>query len=505
MRKHHILWFILFLTISACSKNENIINEEGSGSSASSIIDSSAVTSGAPEGYTGTGYDAEDLIENSVFSKTVSITYGSSVTVNNPMENAGVKVSVSGGDVVITSSAPEVEYQLSGKSSDGSVKVYSDKKFKMVLNSLNLSNSDGPAINIQSSKRAFIVVADQTSSSLSDGTSYTSSNEDMKGCIFSEGQLIFSGNGNLNVKGNYKHGIASDDYVRVLSGNLTISGAVTDGIHTNDAFIADGGTMNITAGSDGIEAEEGYVIINSGNFTLNTGDDGIAASYTEGDTSIDPYVTINGGSIKVKSTGGEGIESKSVLTINKGEIITETTDDGLNAGTAIYINGGNIYAYSSGNDAMDSNGIFIITGGKVVAVGARAPEASIDCDARTLKISGGILIGIGGATSAPSATLSTVHSVVMGSGSGNQIIHIEAADGTEVLTFMAPASYSTLICASAKLKGNSTYKVLIGGSVSGGTSFNGLYGSGTYSGGTQTTTFTTTNILTQTGGSISRG
>ncbi len=504
----HKLFILICLGIfalSGCSKKSSDSSEEDTAAGGTTVIDSTTITKGTAEGSSETGANADDLVENSTFSGNVEIAFGASPNITNPLAAKGVTVTANGGDVTIVSTVAEVQYTISGTTTNGSVKIYSDKKFKLTLNGANITNSDGPALNIQSSKRAFIVLADNSVNALTDGSSYATSTEDMKGTIFSEGQLIFSGNGSLTVKGNYKHAIASDDYVRIRSGNITISGAVTDGIHTNDAFIADGGTLTITAGSDGIECEEGYVIINDGIFTLNTGDDGIAASYEEGGSTITPYVTINGGTINVKSTGGEGIESKSVLTINNGNIAVITADDGLNAGTAIYINGGNVYAYSTGNDAMDSNGIFTITGGKIVAVGSKSPEASIDCDARTLKITGGIVIGIAGATSGPSASASTVHSVIMGSGAANQIIHIEASDGTEALTFLAPVSYSTLIFASAKLKGNTTYNVYTGGSVAGGVNFNGLYMSGTYTRGTKSSSFTTGSMVTQTGGSISRG
>ncbi|WP_276482818.1 carbohydrate-binding domain-containing protein [Paraflavitalea pollutisoli] len=499
-------FIILFTTLgwlSACS--DKAAADEATTGSTTATIDSTAITSGTAEGGTQTGYDAEDILANSTFGSIVTINFGSTVTISNPLSAAGVTIVQSGQDLTVTSTVAGVEYQLSGTTTNGSVKIYSDKKFKLTLNGVNITHADGPAINIQSSKRAFVVINDNTTNSLTDGASYATSAEDQKATFFSEGQLVFSGHGSLDVKGNYKHGIASDDYIRVISGTITVTGAVTDGFHTNDAFIVDGGTLKVTAASDGIECEEGYVIVNDGNLTLNTGDDGIAASYEEEDASIDPYVTINGGTINVTSTAGEGIESKSVLTINKGNITVKTADDGLNAGTAIYINGGNVYAYSTGNDAMDSNGIFTITGGKILAVGARAPEASIDCDARTLKITGGILVGIAGATSGPTASVSTVPSVILGSGSANQVIHIEAADGTEALTFQAPIAYSTMIYASAKLKTGTSYRVYTGGSVTDGVSFNGLYMSGTYSKGSSSTSFTTNTMVTQVGGSMSRG
>ena len=492
------------LLFTACSKEDITAALEEAGIT---ITIDSTYTSGTAEGSTETGYDEDDLIANSTFSSTVVITFGSAITISNPLAANGVTITEDGQDITINATASEVEYVLSGSTSNGSVKIYSDKKFKLTLNGVSITNADGPAINIQSSKTAFVVLTDNTTNSLTDGSSYTTTvaDEDMKGTVFSEGQLVFSGNGSLTVTGNYKHAICSDDYIRVIAGNITINAAATDGIHANDAFIADAGTFNITAASDGIECEEGYIIINNGSFTLNTGDDGIAASYEDGDTSITPYVNVNGGTIIVNSSAGEGIESKSQLTINNGYIATTTTDDGLNAGTAIYINGGNIYSYSTGNDAMDSNGTFTITGGKVVAIGSASPEAGIDCDARTLKISGGIVVGIGGATSTPSASASTVPSVIMGGGTANQIIHIESADGTEALTFTAPVSYSTMLFASSKLATGTTYNIYTGGSVASATEFFGLYTSGTYTKGTSSANFTTTNMVTQLGGTISRG
>jgi len=495
----------LLVLVASCSKDDVIAAIDELNPVTTSTIDSTGIISGTAEGSTATGGDADDLVENAAFTQEVLIQFGTSVSITNPLAGNGVTITQDGADVIVNSTVSEVAYTLSGTTTNGSVKIYSDKKFKLTLNGVSITNADGPAINIQSSKRAFVILQDNTVNSLTDGASYASSTEDMKGTFFSEGQLIFSGNGSLTIKGNYKHGIASDDYVRIRSGQLTITGAVTDGIHTNDAFIADGGTINITAGSDGIETEEGYIIINDGAFTLNTGDDGIAASYEEGDASIAADVTINGGSIVVNSSAGEGIESKNILTINNGYISTTTADDGLNAGTAIYINGGYVYSYSTGNDAMDSNGIFTITGGKVIAIGARAPEAGIDCDARTLKITGGIVVGMAGATSAPSATASTVPSLIAGAGSANQLIHIEAADGTEALTFLAPTAYTTLLFSSSKMKLGTTYAVYTGGSVTDGIQFKGLYTSGVYTKGTISGTFTTSTLVTKTGGSVSQG
>ncbi|HRN57917.1 MAG TPA: carbohydrate-binding domain-containing protein [Agriterribacter sp.] len=493
---------ITTIIFAGCSKND--LTEHTI--SSITIAEVSTVTAAA-EGNTDNAYDADDLVENSTFTSTVAITFGATTTISNPLSDGGVTITQSGDHITITSTAKAVAYEVSGVTANGSVKIYSDNKFQLTLNGADITSSNGPAINIQSKKRVFLILADNTTNTLTDGTTYTTGTEDMKGTLFSEGQLIFSGSGSLTVTGNYKHAIVSDDYIRIRSGNITISGAVSDGIHTNDAFIADGGTINITAAGDGIECDEGYIVINDGDFTIQAGDDAIAASY-DTDDAIDPYVTINGGTFNIKTTEGEGIESKSVLTINNAVINISAYDDGLNAGKHIYINGGTSYVYSSTNDAIDSNGPMTITGGITIAVGAGAPEEGFDCDNNTFKITGGIIVGIGGATSMPTANVSTQRSVRLGGATANQLVHIEAADGSaEALTFSVPRTYSTMLFSSPKLKAETAYMVYTGGSVTGGTDLNGLYTSGTYTKGSAGagTTFTTSSMVTAAGGSAGPG
>lgn len=83
----------------------------------------------------------------------------------------------------------------------------------------------------------------------------------------------------------------------------------------------------------------------------------------------DGAINITGATVLVKANGGEGsegIESKSVLTIDNGSIAVSTYDDCLNASKSIVINGGSVYCYSSNNDGLDSNGTLTITGGEIV-------------------------------------------------------------------------------------------------------------------------------------------
>ena len=272
------------------------------------------------------------------------------------------------------------------------------------------------------------------------------------------------------------------------------------------AYCVDGGTLDITAGSDGIEAEKGQIFINDGNITINVVDDGIVASY-ETDNTIDPYIVINGGMIQITTTGqgGEGIESKSTLTINGGDIYIKAIDDAINAGKAIYINGGNIVAYSTTNDGIDSNGTLTVTGGRVFAIGARSPEEGFDCDNNTFRITGGLLIGVGGSTSLPTANASTQASAILGSGSAGTTYSVLDSDNGEVVTFKSPASFTTLLLSSNKFSSGKTYQLVSVSIVSNASDFNGLYIGGTFSNPTLSSPFTLTSMVTRIGGSIGPG
>src|SRR5690606_20431191 len=115
----------------------------------------------------------DDLVENSTFTGKVTIRFGSEINISNPFEGKGVEVSAANGDVTVNSTIAEIEYEVSGTTTDGSLKIYSDKKFKLTLSGVSITNPDGPAINIQSGKRVFVVLSAGSDNQLTDGSSYT--------------------------------------------------------------------------------------------------------------------------------------------------------------------------------------------------------------------------------------------------------------------------------------------------------------------------------------------
>lgn len=505
---------------------------------------------------------------------TVTILFdAASATVTNPYEGKGITITRDGADVVVESTvSDEICYLLSGTTNEGSLKIYSDTKFELLMNGVSIVNSDDPALNIQSGKKATITLVEGTFNRLGGGTTFASEggDEDVKAAFFSEGQLVFTGTGSLVVMGRYRHAICSDDYVAIESGKITVSMAAKDGIHANDYIEMTGGTVDINAIGDGLDSE-GYVTLSGGSLTVTTtgdafydtsdadissaagikcdgnltvsgGDivitssgsggkginadgrftmsDGVVQVTTTGgkfvyrndDTAAkaikcDDEMTIDGGTIVIRTSGqeAEGLESKSNLVINNGSIDIEAYDDCINASNSIVINGGSVYCYSASNDGIDSNGTLTITGGTIVSVGTSAPEEGIDCDQNTFKITGGILLGIGGATSSPTSNACTQRSLIY-SGSGlsqNKVFNIASSDGKNVLTYIIPRSLNstTILFSSHELQNGTSYTISSGGSVSGGMSFHGLYNGATYSGGTNLSTFTVSSMVTTIGSS----
>lgn len=121
---------------------------------------------------------------------------------------------------MLTHEVSGVEVVVKGKSENGGLKIYGEKKFKLTMAGVELTSQQGPAINSQCKKRIFVHLQEGTTNRLTDVETYTqdsfyldasvADDEDRKGCFFSEGNLIFSGTGVMVVAGKYKHGIVTD-------------------------------------------------------------------------------------------------------------------------------------------------------------------------------------------------------------------------------------------------------------------------------------------------------
>lgn len=446
-----------------------------------------------------------------VTSDTIFISWsGSEATIEGSHE--GVSVNNEGGYVTVTSTVQEsMTYLLSGTGT-GQLTIYGVYRHQLVLDGLTLSCSDGPAINNQCHKKCYVVL--QGDNSLTDGSSYASSSEDRKAAFFSEGQMIISGSGSLRVTGNYKHALASDDYIRFAAstGALTLT-AAADGIHANDGIYFDGGSFVIEAGADGVQCDTATIVVNDGAITVTSATDKGIVAYdsiiVNGGTiritsdykclKTKSALIINDGDIQVickgeASSGGggghgggghgggpgggsssstendspEGIEAKGAITINGGYVYSQSADDALNAGGDLTINGGHVCAYSTGNDGIDANGNLYLNGGLVYAIGARSPEVAIDVNSeeqKKLYVKGGTLVAIGGIESGSQLTQSCYQT-----SSWSTSTWYALTVGSEVFAFKTPASGGSGIVVSGASKPTLKKSVTAGGTAI----FNGM-------------------------------
>ena len=309
-----------------------------------------------------TGVDDDDEEE---LSDTIALSLvfsGSTATLTG---DAGDSVSIvtDGADVTLTSNLNRfLLLTLSGTTTDGSLLVYSQKRYGLVLNGVSIANSDGPAINNQCSKALYITLADGTVNTLADGNAYADAPTnaegtaiDQKGALFSEGQIYFNGTGRLAVNGNAKNGIACDDYIVVEGGTIEVNVAATgsNGIKVNDGFDMLDGELTIAVLADGARG-----IRNDARTTFSGG---ITTITTTGDCQIE---TLADGTRDTTSCAG--IKCDSLFTMTAGELTIQSSGDGgkgINCSENVEFSGGTLTIVTTGsNDVGKPKGVKSDTG-----------------------------------------------------------------------------------------------------------------------------------------------
>lgn len=201
-------------------------------------------------------------------------------------------------DLVITEAGA---FCLSGQLSHTIVVDAPDAEVELILDGINVNNSDTAAIAAVAGKKLTINTTADTENYLSDGGS-----SEYDGCIYSEVELILGGDGTLIIDGNQVEG-------------------------------------------EGIATEAKNLTINSGKYLISSNDDGLNAG-GNGAT-----ITVNGGELYIDA-GGDGIDSNQNAIFNGGTVFVMGSDTGGDAAidteTGFEINGGIIIAL--GSDMLES-------------------------------------------------------------------------------------------------------------------------------------------------------
>ena len=385
---------LMGLALAGCNKEDIISNDNwnpNSGNTGGSGTEASA-TSGVTGATTlEVEQDEEDLIAGTTFVRTISITFSENGDAKVEGDENGI-VTVKGNQVTVdnTSTNEKVMYKLSGTASNGFLKIYSNNKQALVLDGVSLTNPAGAAINNQGKKRCFVVLNGKNY--LADGTAYTATpdGEDEKAAFFSEGQLIFSGEGELEVKATGKSGITSDDYLSFLDGpGITVSSTAGHGLRGKDAVYVNGGRLDVQASAHmkkGITSDS-LVVFNGGITTIAVSggvayDEDDAEYKSSAGIKADQFFVMNDGTLTVTNSGqgGKGISGDGPAYFQGGTVDVTVTgsnygknsDDsksakGIKFDGDIYISGGSISSKASNHEGIESKGKIEITGGSVFA------------------------------------------------------------------------------------------------------------------------------------------
>ena len=269
------------------------VRQASVGASASDVLSANADTSEA----TAVASDADKTGAYDASAATTITASGGSAEVSG--SDTG-NVTVDGGTVTITGSGT---YVVSG-TLDGQVVVNADKAdVRLVLAGASITNTGGPAIDIQDAGSAVMVLAEGTTNTLADGSAYADTSEDAAtAALFSSDTLTITGTGSLNVTGSYNDGISSKNGL-VITGEPTITvDAVDDGVRGKDYLLVSSGSLTVSAGGDGLKSSEdndetkGFVALGDATVNVTSGDDGVSATTD---------VTVDGTTLSIAAGGGQ--------------------------------------------------------------------------------------------------------------------------------------------------------------------------------------------------------
>ena len=321
------------------------------------------------------GIDTEDLFTERDLKQEADLSGAEYITVTD-----GADVTIEGeGVYVLTGQAEEVTISIAADSGD---------KVQLVLDGLQISNTDRPCIYVKQADKVFVTLLGENALSVN-GAFSADGDTNTDAVIFSKDDLVLNGSGALTIT-SADNGITSRDGIKVTGGELTIS-CEGSAIEAHEEILIADGTIVVERCNDGLHAENdeddtaGMVYIGGGTIRITAADDAIHA------TTI---VRIDNGSMTLQAA--EAIEGTQI-EINGGEISISASDDGINAAqkssayTPLFeMNGGtvDIEMGAGDTDGVDSNGDIVINGGTIRISG----QSAFDYDNTAVHNGGTILV-----------------------------------------------------------------------------------------------------------------
>lgn len=201
-------------------------------------------------------------------------------------------VAISGSTITIQQGG---RYDVTGALSDGQicVNVSKEEKVNLHFNGVDIFCSTSAPLYVYSADTCTVHLDEGSVNVLTDSASSSAS-----ACLFSKDDLTIKGKGSLIVNGNCKHGIKSNNDLKIKNGNLTVY-AVNAGLYGEDSIQITGGSITVPSSKDGFKVsntentEKGFFYMEDGYIDVqNAAGNGIEAI---------TGVTISGGTVNLHS------------------------------------------------------------------------------------------------------------------------------------------------------------------------------------------------------------
>lgn len=297
-------------------------------------------------------------------------------------------------------------------------------------------------------------------------TQTTDDEESTKG--LKAGSLILIDEGGFEVSSK-EDSFHSNGDIEINGGNFTAA-AGEDGFHADNNLIINGGSITVSQSYEGLEGQK--VTVTGGNIDITASDDGINAA----------------GSSSSSSTGGRpgSSDSNALITIGGGYIVVNASGDGIDSNGNIVISGGTLLVSGpadNGNGAFDYGGEATVSGGTVILCGSS---------------------GMAQGFSDKSEQASFMYTLDSSASAGSSVA-LTDENGNVLASFLPAKQYNNVVISTPSLKNGSSYKLVIGGTVSGADK-NGFASSGSVSSAAQTLDIKLTGTTTTFGsGGMSGG
>lgn len=186
----------------------------------------------------------------------------------------------------------EGAYEITGKMNYGSIviSVDEDEIVHLVLNGVELTSAQGPAIYVEKAAKVIITAKEGSENTLSDGVT---NGKEQKACIFSNCDLTLNGSGRLSVYGYHADAVRSKDQLKIVDANFYAK-AKENGIRGNDGVILIDSNTEVECEGTGIFArsDKDMVVVERGSLKVIAGENAVSASQ---------YVSITGDQIDLYS------------------------------------------------------------------------------------------------------------------------------------------------------------------------------------------------------------